>query len=154
MSARLVLDSSLIVAAMKPSEPSHADALDFLDRLREAQERGGASVFAPPELWLEVHVAAQKLVKQKERGAPEPKEPMVGLAIKLVAMDREEAIAGFLEQLTARTRGQPPFTNATDLVYLWVAWSVDATLITLDQRLLKYHGLLCDVMRPFHYHFG
>jgi hypothetical protein len=148
---RVVLDSSVVIAAMRPSEPGYEDARDFLGRARGAQEREGARVLAPPELWLEVHVAAQKLAKQK--GEPEPKDPMAGLVVDLVAMDRREAVLAFLEVLSARMHGQAPLPNATDLVYLWVAWSEDATLITLDRGLLKCHGLLCDVTRPYHYHF-
>jgi hypothetical protein len=50
--------------------------------------------------------------------------------------------------------GQAPLPNATDLVYLWVAWSEGATLVTLDRGLLKCHGIVCDVTRPYHYRFG
>lgn len=147
----VVLDSSVVIAAMRPSEPGHGDALDFLGRARAAQEREGARVLAPPELWLEVHVAAQKLAKQK--GEPAPKDPLAGLAVDLIAMDHREAVLGFLELLSGRMHGQAPLPNATDLTYLWVAWSEGATLITLDRGLLKCHGLLCDVTRPYHYRF-
>ena len=34
----------------------------------------------------------------------------------------------FLDVLTRRMRGRRPFANATDLVYLWAAWSVDAAV--------------------------
>jgi len=149
IAGRVVLDSSVVIAAMRPSEAGHEDALDFLSRARAAQEGGGAQVLAPPELWLEVHVAAQKLAKQKG----EPKDPMEGLAIDLIAMDRREAVLGFLELLSARMHGQAPLPNATDLVYLWVAWSEGATLVTLDRGLLKCHGIVCDVTRPYHYRF-
>jgi hypothetical protein len=51
-------------------------------------------------------------------------------------------------------RGRRPFANATDLAYLWAAWSVDATVVTLDRGLLAYHGLVCDVTRPRHVRLG
>ena len=51
-------------------------------------------------------------------------------------------------------RGRRPFANATDLVYLWVAWSRDAAVVTLDQGMLKYHGVVCEVTRPQHVRLG
>jgi hypothetical protein len=53
---QLVLDSSVLIAAVQPAEPKHADALVFVDRLRAAITAGDVNAFAPPELWLEVHV--------------------------------------------------------------------------------------------------
>jgi predicted nucleic acid-binding protein len=110
---RLVLDSSVLVAAMKPAEPGHADARAFLVHLRAAVAAGAALAFAPPELWLEV-----------------------------------------LALLTKRMRGRRPFANATDLMYLWAAYRVEAAVVTLDEGLLKYHGVVCDVTRPQHVRLG
>ena len=152
IAGRVVLDSSVVIAAMRSDEPGHEDALDFLARARDAQEREVARLLAPPELWLEVHVAAHKLARQK--GEPEPRDPMGRLVVDVVAMDGREAVLGFLSLLSARVRGQATLPNATDLVYLWAAWSEEATLITLDRGLLKCHGLVCDVTRPYHYRFG
>jgi predicted nucleic acid-binding protein len=146
---RLVLDSSVMIAAVRPAEPEHADARAFVDRLRSALGSGAANAFGPPELWLEVYVVEQRLARSR-RGAPAPGGALEGLAVELVTPDGVEAITSFLETLTKRMRGRRPFANATDLVYLWVAWSRDATVVTLDQGMLKYHGVVCDVTRPQH----
>ena len=146
---RLVLDSSVVIAAVRPAEPEHADARAFVDRLRSALDSGAASVFCPPELWLEVHVVEQRLARSR-RGAPSLGGALEGLAIRLVAPEGAEAITAFLDVLTKRMRGRRPFANATDLVYLWAAWSMDATVVTLDQGMLEYHGVVCDVTRPQH----
>jgi predicted nucleic acid-binding protein len=146
VTVRLVLDSSVIVAAMKPGEPGHADAVEFLARLRGACARGVAEIFAPPELWLEVHVAAARI-------GPDAPRPMEGLTIALVPLGDEAAIAEFLALLAERSRRAAPLVNATDLVYLWLAWRVSATLVTLDRGLLRYHGALSDVARPYHLRF-
>jgi predicted nucleic acid-binding protein len=150
---QLVLDSSVLIAAMKPAEPGHADALAFLDRLRAAVAAGAARAFAPPELWLEVHVAEQRLANAR-RGAPPLESALGSLTVELVAPEDEGAITAFLALLTKRMRGRRPFANATDLVYLWAAHHVDAAVVTLDEGLLKYHGVVCDVTRPQHVRLG
>jgi hypothetical protein len=146
---RLVLDSSVVIAAVRPAEPEHADARAFVDRLRSALGSGAVSAIGPPELWLEVHVAEQRFARSR-RGVPALGGALDGLAVELVTPDGMEAITSFLDVLTRRMRGRRPFANATDLVYLWVAWSRDATVVTLDQGMLGYHGVVCDVTRPQH----
>ena len=132
--ARIVLDSSVVIASRRPEEQAHADALAFLERLREAIGAGAAEVFAPPELWLEVYVVERRLARSQEDAAP---SALAGLAIELVAPADAGAIASFLDRLSARTRGRRPFANATDLVYLWAAAETGAVLVTLDQGLLE-----------------
>ncbi|MGK3985166.1 hypothetical protein WME99_19105 [Sorangium sp. So ce136] len=158
---RLVLDSSVAIASMKPAEPGHADALAFLERARAAVAAGGARVLAPAELWLEVYVAEQRLTASRaSRASPQraptaaSESPLAGLAVELVAPADEGAIAEFLGLLTRRMRGRRPFANATDLVYLWAAHGAEATVVTLDEGLLKYHGVVCDVTRPQHVRLG
>ena len=151
VSVRLVLDSSVLVAGMKQGDPGHADAVDFLDRLLAARAAGRAEVFAPPELWIEVRAAAQKLgrfvVTPPRRGMV---DLLAALDVELVPIMSVGEIDAFFDQLKRYVRDRPPFTNATDLVYLWVAFRRGAALVTLDAGLLKYHGMVCDVMRPFH----
>ncbi|HTN90036.1 MAG TPA: hypothetical protein VL242_40460 [Sorangium sp.] len=163
---RIVLDSSVAIASMKPAEPGHADALAFLERARAAVAAGGARVLAPAELWLEVYVAEQRLAASRaSRASPAraaairapaaaSESPLAGLAVELVAPADEGAIAEFLGLLTRRMRGRRPFANATDLVYLWAAHGAEATVVTLDEGLLKYHGVVCDVTRPQHVRLG
>ena len=79
---------------------------------------------------------------------------MEGLTIDLVAPERVEVLTGFLDLLRRRMRGRRPFANATDLVYLWAAHQVGATVVTLDQGMLAYHGVVCDVTRPQHVRIG
>ncbi|WP_437956544.1 hypothetical protein WME76_34895 [Sorangium sp. So ce119] len=157
---RIVLDSSVAIASMKPAEPGHADAFAFLERARAAVTAGAARVLAPPELWLEVYVAEQRLAapRPSPRRAPaasaSPLAALAGLAVELVAPAGEDALTDFLGLLTRRMRGRRPFANATDLVYLWAAHGAEATVVTLDEGLLKYHGVVCDVTRPQHVRLG
>ena len=126
----LVLDSSVLIAAVRPAEPDHPDARAFVERLRSAQASGAARAFGPPELWLEVYVVEERLAHGRRAG------PAPGAALR------------------RRMRGRRPFANATDLVYLWAAREVDATVVTLDQGMLAYHGVVCDVTRPQHVRLG
>src|SRR3954454_7370177 len=112
---RLVLDSSVLIAAVQPAEPEHADARAFVERLRSALASGTASAFGPPELWLEARVVEQRLARSR-RGAPTLGGALEGLAIELVAPEGAEAITAFIDVLTKRMRGRRPFANATDLV--------------------------------------
>jgi predicted nucleic acid-binding protein len=149
---RLVLDSSVLIAAVRPGESEHHDARAFVDHLRPLLLGGGAQAFAPPELWLEVHVVEQRLARAR-RGAPSLGAALDGLAIELVTPATLESLTSFLEVLSKRMRGRRPFANATDLVYLWAAWTLDATAVTLDRGMLEYHGVVCDVTLPQHVRF-
>ncbi len=152
MASRIVLDSSAVISAGQPTEEAHAGALAFLDRLRHACAAGLAEVFAPPELWLEVYVAEQRLARPGDAARA---SPLAGLPVELVAPADHQAITAFLERLGARTRGRRPFVNATDLVYLWAAFHVGAAaLVTLDRGLLKYDRIFCEVRRPPDVWFG
>jgi len=151
VNVRLVLDSSVLVAAMKEADPGHADAVDFLDRLRAAHAAGRAEVFAPPELWFEVRAVAQKLARFGVPSAwPGMAELFAALAVELVPITSVEEIDAFFARLERHLRDRAPFTNATDLLYLWVAFQQGAALVTFDAGLIKYHGRVCDVLRPFH----
>ena len=150
---RLVLDSSVLIAAVQPAEPDHESVRAFVDRLRATKAAGEVSLLAPAELWLEVHVVEQRLALSR-RGGPAPGSALRGLAVELVAPEGVEEITTFLDLLTRRMRGRRPFANATDLVYLWAAARMSATVVTLDRGLLDYHGVVCDVTRPQHVRLG
>jgi predicted nucleic acid-binding protein len=155
---RLVLDSSVLIAAVRPEEPEHEHARGFVERLRAGIEAGAVTALAPAELWLEVHVVERRLAASRRGGpgGPAVGSAMGGLAIALVTAAGEEDLDAFLEHLDKRMRGRRPFSNATDLAYLWVAWSVGggAMVVTLDEGMLGYHGVVCDVTRPQHVRMG
>jgi predicted nucleic acid-binding protein len=150
---RLVLDSSVLIAAVRPDEADHPDARAFVDRLRGLSPEAGIELLAPPELWLEVHVVEQRLTRSR-RGGAAVQGAMEGLAITLCAPADREELTTFLAFLEKRMRGRRPFANATDLVYLWVGYSREATVVTLDRGLLEYHGVVCELTRPQHLRFG
>jgi predicted nucleic acid-binding protein len=146
---RLVLDSSVVIAAVQTTEPEHDAARGFVERLRRALASGRATAFAPPELWLEVHVVERRLARSR-RGAAHPGDALADLDVELVAPATRGELTAFLEHLDERMRGRRPFANATDLVYLWAAWKVEATVATLDEGLRAHHQMVCDVTHPRH----
>jgi hypothetical protein len=148
---RIVLDSSVVIAAAQPAEREHASVLAFMNRLRAAQAAGYDGAFAPAELWLEVHVVERRLALTR-RGGPAPGAALRGLSIGLMTPGGADEIEAFLDLLVKRMRGRRPFANATDLVYLWAASQLEAAVVTLDRGLLAYHGVVCDVTRPQHVH--
>jgi predicted nucleic acid-binding protein len=150
---RLVLDSSVLIAAVQPSEADHESARAFVERLRSAPDPGAVSLLAPPELWLEVHVVETRLALSR-RGGPAPGGALRGLTVELVAPESVEELTAFLDLLSKRLRGRRPFSNATDLVYLWAAAQRSAAVVTLDRGLLGYHGVVCDVTLPQHVRLG
>src|SRR5690349_21014083 len=94
---RLVLDSSVLIAAMKPADPGHADAIDLLDRLRKARAQERVALLAPPELWLEVRVASQKLAKTTGAPQRESDDVFASLDIERVPMTSVAEIDEFFD---------------------------------------------------------
>lgn len=149
---RIVVDSSVVIAAVRPDEDHHEAARAFVERLRGAIAAGSAQAFAPPELWLESHVVERRLARSRKGAQVQP--ALAELDVALVAPADRDEITTFLERLDHAMRGKRPFANATDLVYLWAAWKVDATVATLDAGLLAHHRLVCDVTHPRHLLLG
>jgi predicted nucleic acid-binding protein len=127
-----VLDASVAVAAVRPSEPSHraarvrlASLLAGIDSIvvpaifdievTSALVRGGAAIAVVNE-YLKRDLAARELITLGPRAA--------------------RAISG----VAARTR-----LRAADAAYVWVASSRGLPLVTLDLELARKVGTLCQV---------
>jgi len=130
-----VLDASVAVAAVRPSEPSYqaararlASLLAGLDSIvvpaifdievTAALVRRGASIATVQE-YLERDLAAREIITIGPRAA--------------------RAISG----VAARTR-----LRAADAVYAWVASSRGLPFVTLDREIAQKVGTLCQVEDP------
>lgn len=119
---RLVVDASAL-AALVFEEPQGDTIQRRLD---------GATVYAPALLRFELANTAWKKIKRRPGDAP---KILAALAVALddrfglVWQDVDAADAVLLAQATA--------TTAYDASYLWLAASLGADLVTLDDRLAK-----------------
>lgn len=119
---RIVVDASAL-AALVFEEPQ----ADTIQRRLE-----GATVYAPALLRFELANTAWKKIKQRRGDAP---KILAALAVALddrfglVWQDVDAADAVLLAHATG--------TTAYDASYLWLAASLGADLVTLDDRLAK-----------------
>ncbi|HEY6461456.1 MAG TPA: type II toxin-antitoxin system VapC family toxin [Polyangiaceae bacterium] len=132
---RYVLDASVAVAALRASEPHHADALRrcmplfagadeivvpaiFDVEVVSALARRGVSA-AGIERFFEAHFATRRLVTLGPRAAR---------AARAVAANTQ--------------------LRAADAFYVWVAAREGLPLVTLDGDVLARAGAVCRVMKP------
>jgi predicted nucleic acid-binding protein len=132
---RYVLDASVVVAALRSSEPSHADALRrctpffaghdeivvpaiFDVEVTSALVRRGVPLASVDRLFAK-HFASRKVVTIGPRAAR-----------------RARAIAG-----STRLR-------AADALYVWVAAREGLPLISLDAEVLLRGASVCEVQAP------
>jgi predicted nucleic acid-binding protein len=130
-----VLDASVAVAAVRPSEPSHRAA-----RARLAALLTGTDAIVVPAIF-DVEVTSA-LVRAQASGASaqEYLERDLG-ARQLVTIGPRAARA--ISGVAARTR-----LRAADAAYVWVASSRGLPLVTLDEEISKRVGTLCQVEAP------
>jgi predicted nucleic acid-binding protein len=130
-----VLDASVAVAAVRPSEPSHRAA-----RARLAALLTGTDAIVVPAIF-DVEVTSA-LVRAQASGdsAEEYLERDLG-ACQLVTIGPRAARA--ISGVAARTR-----LRAADAAYVWVASSRGLLLVTLDEEISRRVGTLCQVEAP------
>jgi predicted nucleic acid-binding protein len=130
-----VLDASVAVAAVRPSEPAHRAARARLSALLT----GTDAIVVPAIFDVEVIAA---LVRAHATGgaAEEYLERDLG-ARQLVTIGPRAARA--ISGVAARTR-----LRAADAAYVWVASSRGLPLVTLDEEISKRVGTLCQIEAP------
>ena len=130
-----VLDASVAVAAVRPSEPSHRAS-----RARLAGLLTGTDAIVVPAIF-DVEVTAT-LVRghASSAAAQEYLERDLG-ARQLVTIGPRAARA--ISGVAARTR-----LRAADAAYVWFASSRGLTLVTLDEEIAQRVGTLCQVEAP------
>jgi predicted nucleic acid-binding protein len=130
-----VLDASVAVAAVRPSEPSHRAA-----RARLAALLTGTDAIVVPAIF-DVEVTATLIRGQASSSAArEYLERDLG-ARQLVTIGPRAAHA--ISGVAARTR-----LRAADAAYVWVASSRGLSLVTLDAEIALRVGTLCQVEAP------
>jgi predicted nucleic acid-binding protein len=130
-----VLDASVAVAAVRPSEPSHQAA-----RARLVALFTGTDTIVVPAIF-DVEVTAT-LVRERASSAAAQEYLDRDLATReLVTIGPRAARA--ISGVAARTR-----LRAADAAYVWVASSRGLPLVTLDLEIAQKVGTLCQVEAP------
>ncbi len=130
-----VLDASVAVAAVRPSEPSHAAARNRLAALLT----GADDVVVPAIFDFEVTSA---LVRGQASPASARRYLERDLAArKLITIGPRAARA--ISAVAAKTR-----LRAADAAYVWVAVSRGLPLVTLDLEIGRKAGGLCAIESP------
>jgi len=130
-----VLDASVAVAAVRPSEPGHSAA-----RARLAALLTGTDTIVVPAIF-DAEVTATLVRGQASSVAAREYLDQDLAARKLVTIGPRAARA--ISGVAARTR-----LRAADAAYVWVASSRGLPLVTLDQEIAQRVGTLCQVEAP------
>lgn len=128
----IVVDTSVVVAAVSPNEPRYAESLEFV---RETHRRR-LLLKEPAQFLLELYAVLTRSPRQlRELGFMTIDDP-VSIEFKpLDAVELERALAW----LTSTFPGKCP-TRGGDLTYVWVAWRATVPLITLDDGLRQFNS--------------
>jgi predicted nucleic acid-binding protein len=140
MSQGYVLDNSVVVAAVSPAEPRHAESLAFLT----AGHQRKVPVYVPAFFMLEMYAAYSRTPRELR---------VLGVFTEVnpLQFEMEPIDAAFVQEITtwliAVMPGQVP-TKGADLAYLGVARRRGLPLVTLDGGLHRFKGAGVDVCYP------
>lgn len=133
---RIVIDTSVIVASVKPNEEKHLDCLNLLKRIHSDID---VEVYEPPEFLLELHSILSRQRAEIDNSPLNFLTKENPLRIKDVVFITEADTTNFIKELSHRyTNDSVKTKRAADLVYLWLSWRIAGCLITVDQGLLEY----------------
>jgi predicted nucleic acid-binding protein len=116
-----VVDASVLIAAVLPNEPFHADAKDFMRRLMEV----GAYIYLPTIAFAEVAAAIARGAGDEQLALAVVGEYNIRPDLRRVEVDL--VLGDLATEIAARQR-----IRGCDAVYVALAYAEQATLITLD----------------------
>jgi predicted nucleic acid-binding protein len=133
---KLVLDASVAIASVRPSEPAYAAARARMDRVLQGLDE----LVQPSTFRVEVGGALARL------GRPEAEirrlvDPLCAPPHAIVTIGPKGAAAAEARAIQARLRG-------ADALYVWLASARGLTLCTLDQEMAQRGGAFCKVIAP------
>ena len=140
MTTDVVLDASVVIAAVSPAETRHAESLPFV---RAVQQRRLA-LEVPAHFLLELYAVLNRSPRElRQLGFMTEKDP-VTLRLKTIgAAEVEKALAW----VSSKLPGKSP-TRGADLAYVWVAQESGLPLVTLDKGLHQFKDAGLDVLYP------
>jgi len=136
----VVLDTSVVIAAVSPSEERHSEALQFLHIVH----RSRVSVHAPAHFLLELYAVLSRSPREvRQLGFMTEDE---AIAVRLRTVGEAEAQAT-IAWVSSQMPGRSP-TRGADLAYAWVARATGLPLVTLDKGLHEFTGYGVRVYYP------
>jgi predicted nucleic acid-binding protein len=140
MAMNLIIDASVVIAAVSPSETGHVEALEFLQRAHTAH----AVFHEPPQFLLELYAVLTRRPRElRQLGFMIETDPMVLNWTPLA----EPQVQRLLNWLTSNCPGKCP-TRGADLAYVSSAVEVKLPLVTLDAGLQSFRSCGLDVCTP------
>jgi predicted nucleic acid-binding protein len=138
--ADVVIDASVVVAAVSPSEPGYPEALEFLKRAHSTH----AILHEPPQFLLELYAVLSRRPRElRQLGFMTEDDPLV---VRWAPLGEAE-IQNLLAWLTSNCPGKCP-TRGADLAYVSTALRSPLPLVTLDSGLLSFRSCGVDVYAP------
>lgn len=130
MRESVVLDVSVLIAAVSEGEACHVEALDLFQALKAR----GASLDVPATFLLEVYAVLNRRPREiRKLGFFTETDPL-SVRLRPVA---EEQVRDIMDWMSTHMNGKMP-TRGADLAYIGVAVNAELPLVTLDRGLLQF----------------
>jgi|CXWL01.1.fsa_nt_gi predicted nucleic acid-binding protein len=136
----VVLDVSVVIAAVSPAEVRHAESLRFVQAVHGRR----LSLEVPAHFLLELYTVLNRSPRQLRQLGFMTEENPVAFRLRTIGQaEVQETLAWVSSQLP----GKSP-TRGADLAYAWVARTSGLPLVTLDKGLHQFTGAGISVYYP------
>lgn len=140
MASDVVLDVSVVIAAVTPTEASHSESIQFM----QAVHRHRLSLEVPAHFLLELYAVLNRSPRElRQLGFMTEENP---IAFRLKAIGQTE-VQETLAWISSELPGKSP-TRGADLAYAWVARTSGLPLVSLDKGLHQFTGHGVSVYYP------
>jgi predicted nucleic acid-binding protein len=140
MPSDVVVDVSVVVAAISPAEPRYAESLGFIQAVHERR----LTLEVPAHFILELYAVTNRTPRKlQELGFMTEQNP-IALRLKSIGEPEVQAVLAWVSSVFP---GKSP-TRGADLAYVWVARESGLPLVTLDNGLHQFREAGLQVYYP------
>ncbi len=136
MTVKLVLDASVAIASVRPTEPAYAAARARIDRVLQGLD----TLVQPSNFRVEVG-GALALLGRPEAEIRSLVDPLCSPPHTMVTIGPKSSAAAEALAIQARLRG-------ADALYVWLASARGFTLCTLDHEMARRGAAFCKIIPP------
>jgi predicted nucleic acid-binding protein len=136
----LVLDVSVVIAAVSPTEVRHSESLRFLQTVH----RHRFSLEVPAHFLLELYAVLARSPRELRQLGFMTEENPVALRLKTIG---EAEVQEILAWVSSELPGKSPARGA-DLAYVWVARKSGLPLVSLDEGMHTFTSAGVNVYYP------